>query len=114
MAQKMAGKNELSHYNIGPSDADCQNVGWIADRMVAAWNRQSPAKAQWRHEPDNSIYEAGLLKLNNTKARGELGWQPRWTTEQAIEHTAIWYAAHQSGGDMAAITRTQIEHFING
>jgi CDP-glucose 4,6-dehydratase len=42
----------------------------------------------------NAPHEAGLLRLNITKAKKQLGWQPRWNAKQAIEKTIIWY--HES------------------
>ncbi|TAH37555.1 MAG: CDP-glucose 4,6-dehydratase [Alphaproteobacteria bacterium] len=107
-------RSPLLSFNIGPDARDCQTVGWIADHFVTEWNTRSKSKAEWKHVPDNSIYEAKLLMLDNRLARKTLGWNPRWTTKQAIQKTAHWYAVQHQGKNVENVTRSQIMEFING
>lgn len=112
MVQKMRGANDLFHYNIGPDAEDGKNVGWVADRLTHAWRAQTDQLAHWKHEPDNTIYEAKLLTLDNAHARKELSWFPRWSAEKAIDHTIEWYAAFQAKKNIAHVTSQQIHAFI--
>ena len=42
--------------------------------------------------PDpNAPHEAGLLRLNISKAMNELHWQPKWNSQKALEMTLNWY-----------------------
>ena len=58
--------------------------------------------------------DAGLLRLDSTKARSELGWQPRWSLTQAVAETTRWYRAWHQGGDMRAFTARQIAAYSEG
>lgn len=90
-------------WNFGPREEDRQPVGWIADRLAAAWPSGS-----WRHEPDESGYEAGLLAVSSDKARALLGWSPRWSVAQAIDNSVAWYRRWHQGEDAADLVREQI------
>jgi CDP-glucose 4,6-dehydratase len=52
-----------------------------------------------------------MLRLDNTQARTELGWKPRWSIEQALAQTIAWYRAWTRGADMAAISLDQIRAY---
>jgi CDP-glucose 4,6-dehydratase len=46
--------------------------------------------------------------LDASKARAELGWQPRLRIEAALEWTMAWYRAWQQGAEMRQETQAQI------
>ncbi len=58
--------------------------------------------------------EAGLLSLDSTKAKVELGWRPRLTIEAAVALTVEWYRAYREHADMRAFSERQIEHYVAG
>lgn len=99
--------------NIGPDAAEAKTVGWVMDEFTAAWQRAGGNPETWRHQPDNSVYEAKLLLLDNALARHNLGWQPRWDTQTAIARTAEWYACWLRGGDIGAFTAQQFDEFLS-
>ena len=39
----------------------------------------------------NTLHEAGVLKLNISKAKTELNWKPAWKYRTAIKKTIEWY-----------------------
>ena len=86
-------------WNFGPDPAGVQRVRDVADGIVA---RLGPP-AEWCHERGVHPNEAPLLCLDSTKARAELGWRPRWSFEQTLEHTARWYQRRQSARSVDAI-----------
>ncbi len=94
-------------YNFGPADDDAQPVGWIVEKMTGFWGDD----ALWILDPDPGVHEAGYLKLDASKARAELRWQPRLRLETAIEWLVAWYRAWQRGADMQAVTLEQIENY---
>ena len=94
-------------YNFGPSDDDARTVAWIAERMTHFWG----AGASWRIDEDPSVHEAGYLKLDASRARAELGWQPRMRLETALEWLVEWYKAAATGADMQALTLEQIRAY---
>lgn len=113
MTEHMAARRGgLINLNIGPDGKGCHTVGWVADRFSAAWNEKNKStRAKWKHVPDDKIYEAKLLMLDNRLAAKTLGWSPRWDTATAVQKTAHWYASYYSGADAANLTRKQISEF---
>jgi len=94
-------------WNFGPNDEDAKPVGWIVDRMAELWGEG----AHWAHDVREQPHEARYLKLDISRARGELGWAPRWSLHEALEKIVEWHRAWQSGSDMRAMTLSQIREF---
>jgi CDP-glucose 4,6-dehydratase len=92
-------------WNFGPADASVSTVGDLANRLVAAWGSgrvETPGSAGQPHE-------AGLLKLDVSKAAALLGWHGLWDVQRTVTETVAWYRAHHTGGaDLAGLTRHQI------
>lgn len=77
-----------SGWNFGPMRTGEDNVGHVADLVVRAWG----GGAKWKFTGDpKAVHEANLLRLDITKAKKLLGWQPRWGLEEAISRTVTWY-----------------------
>ena len=92
-------------WNFGPNADSEQTVSAIADRVCALW----PATDGWLDvSTPGQVHEAHLLKLDSTKARIHLGWQPRWTLDQALQATVDFYRDHFNGGDLQALGLRQI------
>lgn len=96
-------------WNFGPSEDDALPVGWILDQLTRVYGGPG-----WRHDPAPQPHEAGLLKLDSSKARQRLGWQPHWRLEQALIETAAWHRAWRDGEDMRQVTLAQIARFVGG
>jgi CDP-glucose 4,6-dehydratase len=94
-------------WNFGPHDADAQTVGWIIERLTQAWGEG----ASWKIDGAPQPHEATYLKLDCSKARAQLQWQPRWNIGQTIEKIIEWHKAHALGADMRQITLTQIDAY---
>jgi CDP-glucose 4,6-dehydratase len=94
-------------YNFGPSEDDAQPVAWIAEKMKGFWGDG----AHWVLDPEAGVHEAGTLKLDTSRARGDLGWTPQMHLETALEWIVQWARAWQFGADMHAITLGQIEAY---
>ena len=91
-------------WNFGPEDTDARDVAWIVGQFVNTWGG-----ADWRIEADaENLHEAHLLKLDCSKARHELAWQPVLKLEQAIEWISDWYRCQRDGDDMAALSLKQL------
>jgi len=95
-------------WNFGPNHEDAKSAGWIVERLCAL----TPS-ARWKTESAKQPHEAGLLTLDSSKAKAELGWDPRWNLETALSKTTEWHQAWRNREDMAAITTQQIQVYAN-
>lgn len=95
-------------WNFGPADEDAQPVAWIVDRMAKAWGVESG----WRDWQGEIPHEAGLLKLDCSKARAELGWRPTLTLHQAIDAIVAWHKAVGAGADAREVSLGQIRDYL--
>jgi CDP-glucose 4,6-dehydratase len=109
LAEKLlTGDPKYCHaYNFGPSEDDGRPVQWIADRMAGAWGDG----AAWILDEEAGVHEAGLLRLDASLARADLGWIPRLTLPIALDWLVHWYKSHARNENMQALTLNQIEAF---
>ncbi|WP_242674953.1 CDP-glucose 4,6-dehydratase [Niastella populi] len=93
-------------YNFGPLPNDHLTVKDLVQKAIGVWGSGS-----WEDmsQPDQ-VHEAGLLKLDITRSRTELGWQPQWDAAQAIQQTINWYK--QDAGKRAEFTFQQIKAYF--
>jgi CDP-glucose 4,6-dehydratase len=106
LAQRLyhGGGRYADGWNFGPADEDAREVGWIVQRMCSQWQ----GDASYVIDAGDHPHEANYLKLDCSKAKGELGWKPRWSLETAIEKIIDWTLAFQKGDDMRGVCLSQI------
>ena len=93
-------------WNFGPAEADVKPVSWIADELAQSWG----GTASWRHDTARHPREANYLKLDVSKAKDELGWQPVLPLSEALDWIVEWYRTCQTDGDLPRLTRAQIDN----
>lgn len=97
------------NYNVGPDDMDCVTTGNLVDLFCKHWG----GKASWKNVSEaNAPHEANFLKLDCSKIKSKLGWQPTWHINDAIEKTVEWSKAYLAGGDVAFVMEKQIKEFV--
>jgi CDP-glucose 4,6-dehydratase len=74
------------------------------ERLAALWGTD----AAWTQAEGVQPQEAQTLKLDIAKSRARLGWTPQWELDRALAETALWYRVWDQGGDLRAITLSQI------
>ncbi|WP_449394797.1 CDP-glucose 4,6-dehydratase [Devosia riboflavina] len=94
-------------WNFGPSDTDARPVEWIVDFLT----RSSTPPGCWTLDTAPQPHEAHYLKLDSSKARQRLGWQPRWSLEEALRRILAWQEAFTAGADMRAHTLRDIADY---
>lgn len=105
-ARMLAGDPVAGAWNFGPDNDAAVPVAEICRLITANWGANGPAI---RIAPDaHAPHEAGLLRLDSTKARLRLGWRPRLSLPEALALTTDWYRAHAGGADMEHFTLDQI------
>jgi len=106
LAQKLyeEGDAYAEGWNFGPADDDAKTVQWIVERYTQLLGDG----ADWALDKTEHPHEAHYLKLDCSKARARLGWQPRWQLGSALERINAWHKAHQQGRGMREFTLEQI------
>lgn len=102
------GKDYMGGWNFGPNDEDAKPVEWIVERMTQLWGEG----AAWQLDGGVHPHEAHYLKLDISKARMRLGWQPRWNLDKTLSSIVDWHRVWQGGDDMRAFTCQQIKTYI--
>jgi CDP-glucose 4,6-dehydratase len=93
-------------YNFGPLSNDHLSVKELVETAIQTWG-----KGEWKDVSDaNQPHEAGLLKLDITRAINELDWHPKLNAQQAIEWSINWYK--QLPETHVAYTFQQIENYL--
>lgn len=98
-------------FNFGPSEDDSVSVETVLNQFKSHWGDDF----SWKIESSSTQpHEAGLLKLDSSRAKRQLGWKPRWNLSQALEQTATWYkSALRTDQNMRDVSIHQIETFID-
>jgi CDP-glucose 4,6-dehydratase len=94
-------------WNFGPRDEDAKQVSWVVCRLAELWG----ADAKWTTSSTTEAHEAGILKLDCSKARARLGWTPRLDLDDALGWVIEWHRAHKAGADAAAVAEEQIHRY---
>jgi CDP-glucose 4,6-dehydratase len=94
-------------WNFGPHDDDARPVQWIVEQMVSSWGNG----ASWQLDGGEHPHEANYLKLDISKAKARLGWQPRWALSAALEKITAWHHAYLAATDMHEFTMQQIANY---
>lgn len=74
-------------YNFGPYIEDNLTVLELSKIAIKIWGKGNYITPNLINQP----HEAGLLKLDISKALNVLGWRPRYNSYKAIEETVKWY-----------------------
>jgi CDP-glucose 4,6-dehydratase len=94
-------------WNFGPHDEDARPVKWIVEHMVHAWG----GGASWLLDGGENPYEANCLKLDISKAKAKLGWQPRWRLVTALAQIVDWHRHWLAKRDVKSICLRQISEY---
>lgn len=94
-------------YNIGPEAHEVATVRKVIELARAAYSRGEVVFAKQSKGP----HEAGLLSLEISKARKDLGIEPRWSLETSIQFTMNWYHEQAKGAAARDLCYADIEAF---
>ena len=116
LGQKLLSANPgalpFDSFNFGPDD-HCGALSVLEAANLALEALGRPGIEPCSPLAPNACHEAKLLRLDSSKAKAELGFNPAWNARQAIQKAAAWEAAAQGGADMGAFTRNQISERLS-
>jgi len=101
LGQKLLeGQKEFAEsWNFGPSEDENITVGEIVDQVKKVWPKIDYEINQTPDQP----HEAGMLRLDCSKAHAKLQWSPVWAGKETVTKTAKWYQAFYESGKVQSI-----------
>jgi CDP-glucose 4,6-dehydratase len=94
-------------FNFGPNTSDALSVEEMVDKSIQCWGNGS-----YRAELNaNNPHEAGLLKLDISKALNQLNWRPIFNAQTAIERTINWYKNYNNGIKAVDLMKLDIDYY---
>jgi len=103
------GPEYCGGWNFGPDDCDVRPVEAIVKYLCSAWG----GTASYTIDKSVQPHEAKYLKLDCSKAKTKLGWQPQWRLEKALELIIEWYKNYEAKRDIRELCEKQIALFEN-
>lgn len=111
----MLGKGLYEHnidfvgpWNFGPNSDSFMTVEKLVSEAVALLD-----KGKVIIQPDTTKHEANILRLDITKAKSLLGWEPRFHFKQNLQATFDWYKHYYEKNEgIADFTNKQIMDFF--
>lgn len=94
-------------WNFGPPGSESHSVAELVDKITMYWG--GPGINFHRQSSVN--HEANILRLDISKARNRLGWEPRLSFDQSVRMTTDWYRAQQESMDLRQFTLQQINFY---
>ena len=101
-----------------PALADAYNFGPPADqaasvREVITLAQHAYGQGQTRFADNiEGPHEAGLLALDNSKARNVLGVTPRWKLDESVRRSLHWYRDLAQGANASALCQADLDAFL--
>jgi CDP-glucose 4,6-dehydratase len=94
-------------YNFGPNTNDALSVEEMVVNSINCW-----ASGTYNVEVNsNNTHEAGLLKLDITKATSELNWKPVFNAQTAVELTINWYKNFYNNTSVTELMESDIKYY---
>lgn len=110
LAEKQYGNKEIAgNYNFGPDDNSLVTTGELTDLFCNAWQN-----IKWVNKSDNGPHEANFLKLDCSKSKKVLGFNPKLTIQEAINLVVEWSKVYANKDDLNKITDEQIKKYYCG
>ncbi len=95
-------------WNFGPRDEEAKPVQWIVEKLTSLWGQN----ARWQRDERPHPHEAHFLKLDCSKARMKLNWQPTWGLEYTLGRIVAWHKAWLDHADMYDYTASEINDYM--
>lgn len=102
------GPEYAEGWNFGPKEEDAQPVQWIVETMTKEWGES----AEWFLSEGKHPHEAHYLKLDCSKAKMRLDWQPVWDLTTTLNKIVNWQKAWINKEDMKQYTINEIKEYM--
>jgi CDP-glucose 4,6-dehydratase len=82
------------------------------ERLVEKFTKMMGRGAYVVRRDESGKHETGVLRLDASKAKRELGWKPVLGIDETLQWTLEWYKSFYRGDDVAGITDAQIGRYM--
>lgn len=108
LAQKQfEDKSFAGAYNFGPDDESCVTTGELVTFFCEYWKG-----AAWKNVSEaNAPHEANFLKLDCSKSKSTLHWNPHWNIRTAVEKV-VEFARLASDDERTSCLEKQIREYF--
>ncbi len=111
LAQKLwkNGPDFVGGWNFGPGDQDARPVSWIVEYLTRLWGNG----ATWQLDKGSHPHEATYLKLDCSKAKTQIGWEPCLTLDETLDWIVEFYRGYYDGQSARKIATDQICRYVD-
>lgn len=102
------GAKYAEGWNFGPDDMDAKNVEWIISKICEKWGNNTSYQVDSLPQP----HEAYYLKLDYSKAKAMLNWNPLWSIDKTLESIVNWTKAYTNKQNMQEVCIRQMQEFF--
>jgi CDP-glucose 4,6-dehydratase len=103
------GADYSEAWNFGPRDEDAKPVQQIVESLTDSWG----LGASWFLSEGEHPHEAHYLKLDCSKAKMKLNWQPVWDLQTTLTKIVDWHKAWLANDNMHDYTLAEIKDYMN-
>lgn len=102
------GADYSEAWNFGPNEQDAQPVQYIVNALANSWGNN----ANWFLSSGTHPHEAHYLKLDCSKAKMRLNWQPLWNLDTTLNKIVNWHQAWLNKHNMRDYTSNEINNYM--
>ncbi len=103
------GQDYAEGWNFGPKDDEVHTVQWIVESLANSWG----GGASWQQDDRVNPHEANYLKLDISKAKTRMNWQPLWSLDAALGSITNWHHAWLRHENMNQLCLAQIHEYTS-
>jgi CDP-glucose 4,6-dehydratase len=114
LAEQLTEKGQAyaEPWNFGPAESETLPVRWVCEEFAKTLHARSgrQLRIEFSRHSDGH-HEAKSLRLDISKTKEKLHWNPVLPTTDAVALTASWYSEYLKNGDLCEVTLSQIDQF---
>ena len=108
LGAELANGRQAEAWNFGPVEDSRVSVEALLERLSAACGGQG----RWNTPALAQPHEAGLLRVDSSKARALLGWKSLFSIDDALAAIVAWHRAWREGDDMRRFSLGQLDDYM--
>ena len=97
-------------FNFGPLEENEITVEILTQKFISNWNS---CNSKVILDDKENLPESKTLRLDSTKAKKILNWEPLMDIDNTIKETSLWYEKFYSEENIYDFTIKQINKYIN-